>query len=216
MNLTEGSYAQADLRFLLPLTAGQSIGVLGDARPLVSILEENGLSVTSLSSCLDQPLSIVVGVGNHADLDHIIVPEFFHDSLGSCLTHISQWLKPGGWLLIGFHNSESLYRPLLKKDAKNKPRFSLRKCTRALEKSGFRVVCYYGTYDKLQNPRVLIPLDNKPAVDYFFRSIYTPISRSLALLQPLALLLANTGFQRVLFRGFVIVAQRETHRDHAE
>jgi len=212
MNMNETNYSQAELRFLLPLAAGQRVGVVGDARLLVEILMLAKVSVISL----DQPMLHTGTVDFAMTLDHVMIPEFSCDTLDPCLARVVKWLKPGGGLLIGFHNSESLYRSHLEKDAGNKPRFSLQKCIRALEKNGIQIVCCYGAYDQLQNPRVLIPLDNKHASGFFFRNLYLPLSLSRAWMLSATILLSSIGLQRVLFHGFVILAQREMRGNRAE
>lgn len=203
--MNEGSYSQADLRFLLPFTAGQRVGVVGEARLLVETLMMDRLSVTSI----DQSLTTTEKVDFAMQLDHVIIPELSCAPLDPCLARIGQWLKPGGWLLIGFHNSESLYRSHLEKDAGNKPRFSLKKYIRALEKKDFRPVFCYGTYPKLKNPQVLIPVDNRCGSEFFFHNIYIPLSRSKAWMLSATFFLSSIGLQRLLFQGYVILAQRE-------
>ncbi len=199
----------AELRLLLPLSAGQRVGVLGDAKRLVEALTLDGLFVISLPLFRDQPFTNPETVEFKGSFDHVIIPEFSFGNLDSCLTHVGFLLKPGGWLLTGIHNSENLYRFLSKTNAVHKTLFSLRKCVRALEENGIQAAGCYGAYDKLEHPQDLIRLDHRFISEFFFRNIYIPNSRFMAWMLPVLILLSSVGLQRMLFRGIVIVARRK-------
>jgi hypothetical protein len=199
----------AELCLLLPLSADQRVGVLGDAKRLVEALTVDGLFVISLPLFRDQPYTNPETVEFKDSFDHVIIPEFSSDNLDSCLRRVGQFLKPGGWLLTGFHNSESLYRFLSKTNGVQKTLFSLRRCVRALKENGFQVAGCYGAYDKLEHPQDLIRLDNRFISGFFFRNIYIPNSGFMAWMLPVLILLSSVGLQRMLFRGIVIVARRK-------
>ena len=202
----------AELRLLLPLTAGQRVCVLGDAKRLVEALMIDGIFVISLN----QPFTNPEPIEFKGSFDHVIIPEFAYGDLDSCLRRVGQYLKPGGWLLTGFHNSVSVYRFLTKADAVQKTLLSLRKCIRALEENGIHAVDCYGAYDKLEDPRDLIRLDNRFMSEFFFRNIYIPNSGFMAWMLPVLILLSYVGLQRTLFRGIVIVAQRKMRGNCAD
>ena len=208
MNAIESGYSQAELRFFLPLSPGQRVGVLGDSKPLIETLTADGLTVTIISPPADHPL-ITDDSGNpNIDLDHLIIPEYSLDYYDPCLSRVLQRLKPGGWLLIGIHNSESLYRIFSNKGAVLQPFFSLKECCDLLCRNGIQIVRCYGAYDELEHPEILVPFDTGEAAYFFFRNIFVPATRFAAWTRPVAILLASIGLQRMLFRGLVIIAQR--------
>jgi len=208
MNAIESGYSQAELRFFLPLSPGQRVGVLGDSKPLIETLMADGLIVSIISPPADHPLIIDDSGNPNIDLDHLIIPEFSSDCYDSCLSRIVQRLKPGGWLLLGIHNSKALYHILSKKRPVGHSRISLGKSSDLLCRNGLRIVRCYGAYDELEHPEILVPLDTGEAAYFFFRNIFVPATRFAAWTRPVAILLASIGLQRMLFRGLVIIAQR--------
>jgi len=206
----------ADLRFLLPLSAGQRVGVFGDAKRLVETLTGDGLIVKTISQFQNQSLTDPESVEFIGSFDYVIIPEFSSGNLDACLRRVSQFLKPGGWLLTGIHNSESLSRFLSKADAVQKTLLSLRKCIRALEENGIQAVGCYGAHEKLEHPQDLIRLDHRVISEYYFRNIYIPNSRLTAWMLPVLILLSSVGLQRMLFRGIVIVARQKMRGNCAD
>ena len=208
MNVIETGYSQAELRFFLPLAPGQAVGVLGDSKPLIETLTADGLTVTIISPPADHPL-ITDDPGNpNIDLDHLIIPEYSSDCYDPCLSRILQRLKPGGWLLLGIHNSEALFHIFSKKKPVGRSRISLGKSSDLLYRNGFHIVRCYGAYDELEHPEIMVPVDTGEAAYFFFKNIFVPATRFAAWTRPVATLLASIGLQRLLFRGLVIIARR--------
>jgi len=208
MNAIESGYSQAELRFFLPLAPGQAVGVLGDSRHLIEALTADGLTVTTISPPADHSLMTGDPGNPTIDLDHLIIPEYSSDCYDPCLSRILQQLKPGGWLLLGIHNSEAQYHIFSKKRPVGQFRISLGKSSDLLSRNGLRILRCYGAYDELEHPEILVPLDTGEAAYFFFRNIFVPAIRFAAWTRPVAILLASIGLQRMLFRGLVIIARR--------
>jgi len=208
MNAIESGYSQAELRFFLPLAPGQAVGVLGDSKHLIEALTADGLTVTRISPPADHSLMTGDSGNLPIDLDHLIIPEYSSDCYDPCLSRILQRLKPGGWLLLGIHNSEALYHIFSKKRPVGQFRISLGKSSDLLSRNGLRIMRCYGAYDELEHPEILVPLDTGEAAYFFFRNIFVPAIRFAAWTRPVATLLASIGLQRMLFRGLVIIARR--------
>ncbi len=208
MNAIESGYSQAELRFFLPLAPGQAVGVLGDSKPLIETLTADGLNVTIISLPADHPLITDDSSNPNIDLDHLIILEYSSDCYDPCLSRIVQRLKPGGWLLLGIHNSEALYHILSKKRPVGQSRISLGKSSDLLYRNGLRIVRCYGAYEELERPEILVPVDTGEAANYFFRNVIVSTTRFAAWTRPAAILLASIGLQRILFRDLVIVARR--------
>jgi len=208
MNAIESGYSQAELRFFLPLAPGQVVGVLGDSKPLIKTLTADGLTVTIISPPADHTLLTDDSGNPNIDLDHLIIPEYSSDCSDPCLSRIVQRLKPGGWLLLGIHNSEALYHIFSKKRPVGQSRISLGKSSDLLYRNGLRIVRCYGAYDELEHPEILVPVDTGEAAYFFFRNIFVPATRFVAWRRPVAALLASIGLQRILFRSLVIIARR--------
>jgi hypothetical protein len=208
MNAIESGYSQAELRFFLPLAPGQRVGVLGDSKQLLDALAADGLEITIIPPPASLPLETAETGNAINDLDHLVIPEYSSDCYDPCLSRIVQRLKPGGWFLIGIHNSESLYRTFSKKGTVVQHCFSLRESIVLLGKNDIQTVHCYGVYDELEHPEILVPLDTREAACFFFRNIFMPATRFAAWTRPIAVLLASIGLQRMLFRALVIVARR--------
>jgi hypothetical protein len=208
MNAIESGYSQAELRFFLPLAPGQAVGVLGDSKHLIEALTADGLTVTRISPPADHSLMTGDSGNLPIDLDHLIIPEYSSDCYDPCLSRILQRLKPGGWLLLGIHNSEALYHIFSKKRPVGQFRISLGKSSDLLSRNGLRIMRCYGAYDELEHPEILVPLDTGEAAYFFFRNIFVPAIRFAAWTRPVATLLASIGLQWMLFRGLVIIARR--------
>jgi hypothetical protein len=208
MNATGSGYSQAELRFFLPLAPGQRIGVLGESKQLLDALAAGGLEITIIPRSANLPLEITETGNAINDLDHLIIPEYSSDCYDPCLSRIVQRLKHGGWLLIGIHNSESLYRTFSKKGTVVQHCFSIRDSSVLLGKNDIQAVHCYGVYDELKHPEILVPLEPHEAACFFFRNILTPATRLAAWTRPIAVLLASIGLQRMLFRDLVIIARR--------
>jgi hypothetical protein len=208
MNAIESGYSQAELRFFLPLAPGQAVGVLGDSKHLIEALTADGLTVTRISPPADHSLMTGDSGNLPIDLDHLIIPEYSSDCYDPCLSRILQRLKPGGWLLLGIHNSEALYHIFSKKRPVGQFRISLGKSSDLLSRNGLRIMRCFGAYDELEHPEILVPLDTGEAAYFFFRNIFVPAIRFAAWTRPVATLLASIGLQWMLFRGLVIIARR--------
>jgi hypothetical protein len=208
MNNVESGYSQAELRFFLPLVPGQAVGVLGGSKKLRDSLVSEGFFVSNIPTTENLALGSNETGNSINDLDHVIIPEYFPNSYGLSISSIVQHLKPGGWLLLGIHNSEALYHVFSKKRSSGQSRISLGKCKHLLYQNGLRIVRFYGAYDMLEHPEVLVPLDTGEATHFFYRNIFVPATRFAAWTLPVAALLATIRLQRMLFRDLVIIARR--------
>jgi hypothetical protein len=222
MSNPETGYSQADLRFFLPIEAGQRVGVLGESQPLVEALAADGVGVILLSTADENmpksgdfglrigqrsPTSPDVGAEVPPDLDHLILLECASDRGGTRLFPLLKRLKPGGRLLLGIYNSDAIYFLFSKKRPPGKSFLSLRKVRDLLDRAGLRLVSCYGAKGGLESPEILVPLDTG-ATSFYFRNIYIPAKQVGAWEQVMAASFASFGLQRWFFRGLVVIAGR--------
>jgi len=199
MSSIESGYSQADLRFFLPLKAGQLVGIFSGSIPLIETLKADGLEVISLSALEDR----VVG------LNHILIPVFDPEHECFSLTACFQRLKPGGWVLLGFHNSQVLADAFPIGRTPTRHSGSLHEITHVLRRSGLSVMHCYGAYHDLERPEIMVPLEKGRATRYFFGELALSSSRRAAWTRPLAIAFTALGLQRMLFRNLVVIARHE-------
>lgn len=201
------NFAQADLRFLLPLHKGQQVVVLGDAPQLVEALlaEEIRIERGSYQSAQDVPLPFAA-----ASVDHVMMPVPPDLALSWWFDEAARILKPGGSLLVGIHNAGRLQRlRFWKRSQSSVVSLTLSNCQHLLNQSGFSVSNRYGVHDDLQRPQHLVPLERAEITRYFFDHVIASSSIAGQLTHYAAALLAALHLQHVLYTDIAVVAYRE-------
>ena len=179
-------YIQADLRLLLPLQAGQTVGVYGDFPALSAALVQDRLMETAVS--------IQVNPINQK-LDHLIVPmpELAH------LDEIREWaaqaIVTNGRLFIGLPYSRQLAME------KQQLEDHFRSPTWQIEQ-------LYGIRQDLHRPHTIVPLSNNIPSRYFHQQLLHPYSWRAVLGNYFTNWLNRWGQQRFLFKHLGLVAQR--------
>lgn len=222
MKMNGSRSIQADLRFTLPLKAGQHIVVLGQAPALVEALVAGGLLAVmiypagdwdrgadelALSRCSaggHEPLPL----GN-SSIDHIVIPELTPGLAGWIPGEVVRVLKPGGTLGLGFANKSSLGGWRLSRKRRSLSLVDLTGSTidRWLSQHGLRLTASYGVWSDLQEPRFLVPLEEEAPITYFFSHLFSPYSWAAAVARPIASLAARLGWQQALFPHLYVVAR---------
>src|SRR5688572_25382980 len=143
----DNHYAQADLRFFLPIEPQQSVLVVGDAPILVNALEA---------------IAKVTAVKTWEESAHF-VPHSFHHVLIPYLPKsvapddILRLLQPDGWLCVGVANAQRLQRLRFLKQRPS----SARQLSYAQLQGYFpNQQAIYGIHDSLRNPQYFVPLEN--------------------------------------------------------
>jgi hypothetical protein len=189
---------EADLRFLAPIVKGEKIGVCSRSSVLKTTLSDDGLVVYPL---------LLHDIGKTIDLNHLIISEYDGGSSRDAAKLFGKMIAPGGWLIVGIHNAGSIRNIISRK--KNQSQYHLHEFSSGLQQGGFDVRLCYGVFDRLPNPRFLVPVHSSGACQYFWNSIYVPASRPFAWMQIWFSFLSAVGFGRVFFSGFVLLAQRK-------
>jgi hypothetical protein len=182
---------QADLRYLLNLRAGHSVGLVNMGLSLRQAAESDGLQVAEWTGS--------------TNLDALFLSAPFTASLNEVLYDSAKALKPGGQVLFCFSNRLSV------KNLKNcflpneKQAYLLRDALRAARSAGFSIRSVYGIYDSLSEPRFFVPLGQPGATKYFFETMLTPYSRSARRFLNLASLMLALRLDSALFADFCLV-----------
>jgi hypothetical protein len=218
MTMSEWHAGQSDLRFTMPLQAGQKVVVLGRAFALAESLTDAGLKAllffpvanrdtTALGHC-------IAGEGeqlpvSQRSVDHVLVPEYTLDMAGWIPGEVVRILKSGGTLGLGFFNQTSLAGWHSSRNPQGTEFIPLAGATidQWLSKNGLRLKASYGIWTNLKQPRYLVPLSHKAPVTFFFSQLFTPYSWKTALVQPIVSLAARLGWGQILFPHLYIVAQ---------
>ncbi len=213
---------QADLRFTLPLKAGQYIVVLGRAPALVGALAASGLLAvmiypaegrdrgadeSDLSRCSasgHEPLPL-----GDSSIDHVIIPELTPCLAGWIPGEVVRVLKPGGSLGLGFNNQSRLGGLLSSRKRRRPGLEDLSGSTidRWLNQHDLHLTASYGVWSDLQQPRFLVPLNEEAPITYFFSHLFSPYSWAAAVARPIASLATRLGWQQALFPHLYVVAQ---------
>jgi hypothetical protein len=205
------NFAQADLRFLLPLHSGQQVVVLGNAPQLIeALLAENIHVERDIYQAKYHELSVNALPFEPASIDHVIIPLPPDARLLWWLDEAARILKPGGWLLLGVHNAMRLQRlRFWKRDRSRGVSLMWFNCQKLFARKGFQIANGYGVHDDLQRPQHLVPLERPAITPYFFEHVIAPASRVGRLAQYVAALLTNLRLHSVLYTDIIIVASRE-------
>lgn len=225
--MVEMNFVQSDLRFLLPIQAGQQVAIFGHAPELVDAIATAGITPINVlpGDCADkndngrahvyhaatayqQPLPLV-----SASVDHVLMPVLVDQQPEWIIGEVARVLKPGGWFFLGISNAQGWQRLCLwlgrwKEQSKTQPSSSIRAYRRLLKKKRLNVLNCYGVYTDLKHPRYLVPLEIPGAAHHFFEQIIVPYSWQAAVGQRLAVFLTQIGRQQLLFKDFGFVAQR--------
>jgi hypothetical protein len=218
MMMSEWQLGQSDLRFTMPLIAGQKVVVLGRAFALAESLASAGFKALLFSPAKDRDMTAYghciasereqLPVGQFS-VDHVLVPEFTLDMAGWIPGEVVRILKPGGTLGLGFFNRSSLAGW---RSSRNPQGIEFRPLAGAtidqwLSKNGLRLKASYGIWANLKQPRYLVPLHQKATIVFFFSQLFTPYSWKAALVQPMVSLTARLGWGQTLFPHLYVVAQ---------
>ena len=188
-------YLEADLRFLMPLTVGQKVGVYGHSSALAETLNDDGLVVFPL---------LLQDIGKTTGLDHLIISKYEGGSSREAAGLFRKTIQPGGWLIVGFYNAGSIRNIFSHK--KSRSCYYLREFISHLKQAGFDIRLCYGVYDRLPYPHFLIPVETSGASKYFWNSIYVPASRLFTWMQRWFGLLSTVGLRHTLFSGCIVLA----------
>jgi hypothetical protein len=195
MNYTGYSLpVQADFRYLLTLRSGQSIALIHFGWHLGEALKKDGLNV---QTCELEELT-------HSSTDAIFLAAPFTEALESVFGLCAKSLKPGGQALVCFPNGASIKR--MKNRFHGKQAFSFARALSAAKAAGLIVTAVYGIHDHTEEPRFLIPLENRQAVTHFFRVMLTPYTSTARLLIGFAPLWIALGWHHALFPDLCLVA----------
>lgn len=216
--MSEWHVGQSDLRFTLPLIAGQKVVVLGRAFALAESLTSAGLKALLFSPDTNPDMranthcfaneqeQLPVG---QSSVDHVLIPEYTLDIAGWIPGEVVRILKPGGTLGLGFFNQTSLAGWHSSRNPQGVELMSLAGATidQWLSKNGLRLKASYGIWTNLKQPRYLVPLHQKAPIMFFYSQLFTPYSWKAALVQPMVSLAARLGWGQILFPHLYVVAQ---------
>lgn len=222
MNNMESSSAQANLRFSLPLTAGQSIVVLGHAPALAEALTNSGLlSMMFCPETLRAQDSEKYELSRHttakheplpfrtSSVDHIIIPELTQDIAGWIPGEVLRILKRRGTVSMGFANKTSLggWRSRWQHGKSGLEALSGSSIGRWLGDRGLQLISRYGIWTNLQQPKYLVPLHHEHPTNYFFSHLFIPYSWPAAIVRPVVSVAARLGWQQSLFPYLFVIAR---------
>jgi hypothetical protein len=182
---------QADLRYLLNLRAGQSVGLVNASLSLRQTIESDGLQI------VEWPGS--------TNLDAVFLSAPFAASLAAVLRDCAKALKPGGQVLFCLSNRASIKNLKNFFLANGKQAYLPGTALRAASSAGFSIRSVYGIYDSLSQPRFFVPLDQSGATKYFFETMLTPYSSSTSRFLSLTSLMLALGLDSALFADFCLV-----------
>ncbi len=197
-----------NLRFLLPVLAGQRLVLLDDGCWLGEATEAGDWRPIEAD-----PATNVLEDLTADYADHLILPELDEAGLGRLQdAHpvIRRILKSGGWLLVGMQHAGSLARLGRRQhgEARSGVGFHYPFVRRILERGGFGEQRWYGVFGDLRQPRHVVPLERAALSRHFFEALYVPYSPQAAWLSRLAGPLAFRGLQRLLYPGLLVAARR--------
>ena len=207
MQADPSTYVQADLRFLIPVSAGETVAILGDVPELATALEEERIQTYVIylpTEAAEIPLQT-------ASVDHILLPLLGKHRHTWLISEMARILKPGGWAFIGLRNAHSLQRlAFWKRDEQGRvaPPFSVRHFYKDMERAGFSDLTSFGVSKDLTHPQFLIPLERSVASHFFFDRIYSPSSLGAAVAQKMAALITSAGMQSILFKDVLVLGQK--------
>jgi len=189
---------RADLRLLLPLAKGRRALLPTGEPALAAALAADGLRLIEQAGL---PWSLAA-----QSLDYVLLPGL-PGALSEHIVEAARVLRPGGYLLLGVTNRRSLYRW----SGDNRAGYAaagLRQVSRLLARRGFRLESCYGVRDSLARPLLRVSLAAPGPTEFYFRSRFTPHTRSGALLGRLARPLSYAGAQSWLYPALLLVACR--------
>lgn len=190
-----GGQAQADLRWVLPLRAGETIWIYGKMPALEESLKAAALKFRRVDADHFAPMVA----------DHLLAPVVSAGELEMLIGLGKQALRPGGYALFGVYNAAFL-GALIGRSSPGGAR--LTSIVQRLQAAGFSVRSIFGTFYSLTEPRFLVSLETRQPSRYFWERLYLPPSRFALWKQRLALLLTALGWQERLYSAFVLTAQR--------
>jgi hypothetical protein len=191
--------AQADLRYLLDLQPGQSSALIYMGTHLQNALQNEGLHVHYSPTSDTLPDS--------TKFDSIFLAPHPEKDLGAVLQECANSLRPGGQMLLCFCNQSSIKRIINTLSPKNNAMYSLYTARNAVKAAGLKVRGIYGVHDNIEEPRFLIPLENKKAIAHFFGAVlvpYTAFTRFLTYIAPLFIFL---NLHPLLFTDLCLVLE---------
>lgn len=194
----EEKYAQADLRFLLPVQPGQQVLLIGDVPILAQALAEVA-HLTHLSTWAEM-----------ADLpayhfDHIFIPRLTKPMLPDLNAHLTRLIRPGGWACFGVQNARRLHRLRFWKRPRHgveAVQWTLRQC-----QAFPQTKTVYGVYRSLKQPEILVPLSSPALTRFFIERLLQPASRSSRFVKKFLLILIRFKFHYWVFNDMIIVTQ---------
>lgn len=184
-------WSARSLRFMLPITPGDRVLVLGDSPRLAKSLAAAGCEVAVATGSL---------AGGAALFDHAIVPMLRPEHVPLVPGELARVLRPGGGLFLGMS-----YR--LRSRAR--PGTTIRRGRRLLEANGFTGVSVYGVKRNLETPRYLVPLDSPDVLTWFLSTTYLPQTTRGALAAQMYGTAAHLRLPPLLFPDLGFVARRE-------
>ncbi len=188
--------AQADLRFLLNLTKGQSVALVNLGKFLQTALINDGVEVTIHTG----KMSTLQG-----SYDAVLFASTSTEAPNDALKACSEKIKSNGQSLFCFPNRNYLKRLIDFRNRKNESAISLSEIRSSAKNAGFRVLASYGIYENVNEPRFFIPLDNPQAIKFFFDHMLTPYTTFAKILTRLAPTLVNLGLSFCLFNDICVV-----------
>lgn len=177
------SHVQTDIRFLLPLEAGDRVCLFKGNPSLQQGLSDDGL-IHVLAA--EESGTVLPAAG----MDHAVIATMPQRDFQSTLAEASRVLRPGGTLFLGILPPHR------------------RTIRRMLRKSGFDVISIWGVRDNLSNPQYFIPLENAAASRYFFEQIHIPGSFRSEVFRRLSKVVTALGLHSYLYREFTILARK--------
>jgi hypothetical protein len=174
-----------DIRFLLPLSAGQRVLLPAGQPELASALTADGLQVATAGEETVDPMTGAI-------MDHAILPDPPAERTEAFISQAVNALKPGGYLLFALLNKH----------------WRLHGLRPWLAKQGLTMVAIYGVHPGLHKPSVLVPLMDSKPTHFFLRRRYIPYSFGSRAVYPLALWLASWELHWLLFKEWFVVGRR--------